>query len=254
MKCKRSVLLIDAGNTSINLALATCGKVRRLFELPTKNFNQSVFSERLKSAPVQMPMDSVISSVVPSVTGKIVQELKKAAKKEPMLINWRMKSGLKIDVKHPSSVGPDRIASAAAAFAVMGGPLIVIDAGTATTFNCVTEKGQFLGGAIAPGPALFTSYLNEKTALLPKLKTSGKCPPIGRTTVGAMQIGFRAGYCSMVEGITKHLIPSLGKKTTIFCATGGGAAALQRCRLPFRIEKDLTFLGLHLIWQMNSLK
>ena len=164
-----------------------------------------------------------------------------------------MKSGLKIDIKYPSRLGADRIASAAGAFALMGGPLIVVTSGTATTIDCVTENGRFLGGAIAPGPAMFTEYLASSAELLPRVAFPARVPPIGRSTIGALQVGSGAGYPGMVEGIIKYLSASLIKRgTNAICVTGGGAPCLRKMKIPVRVEKDLTFLGMLTLWQMNA--
>jgi type III pantothenate kinase len=145
------------------------------------------------------------------------------------------------------------LANASAAEARYGAPVIVADFGTALTFDVVSAEGAYVGGAIAPGLPLMVDYLAEKTALLPRIRLTGRCAGVGRSTPGAMRIGARIGYRGIVREIVGYLTDSMGGKKPRLCATGGYARwALAGLDLPFEFDRNLTFHGLIRIYGLNT--
>ena len=158
-----------------------------------------------------------------------------------------------IDYPKPDSIGPDRLANAVAARFHFGAPVVVVDFGTAVTFDVVNAKGNYVGGIIAPGLAAMTDYLHEKTALLPKIKIREVKSVIGKSTEQAMLVGAVQGYRGLVRELIGELKHELRAKKLPVIATGG-YAKLIAARLPeiSSVRPDLTLEGLRLVWQMPA--
>jgi type III pantothenate kinase len=152
----------------------------------------------------------------------------------------------------PADVGADRIVNAVAAYEKYGGPAIVVDFGTATTFDAVSAKGEYLGGVIAPGPGISADALFARTARLPRVEI--KAPPrvIGTSTVGSIQSGLYYGYIGLIDGILERMIPELGPRTKVI-ATGGFSALIGTGTTHIQhIDPNLTLEGLRLIHERNQ--
>jgi type III pantothenate kinase len=157
-----------------------------------------------------------------------------------------------VDYPKPRSIGADRLANASGAWVRYQRAVIVADFGTALTFDIISMDGNYIGGVIAPGLAMMTDYLAERTALLPHLGLRGNCPSVGRSTEGAMRIGARVGYRGIVREVTNYLIEQNDLGDAHLCATGGMAEwALSGLDMPFTVEPDLTLFGLAQIGFMN---
>ena len=153
---------------------------------------------------------------------------------------------------NPREAGPDRIVNAAAAYRLYGGPAIVIDMGTATTFDVISKEGDYLGGAIAPGMEMATEALYARTARLPRIELARPQSAIGKNTVNAMQSGVIFGYTGLVENLVARLEEELGEKARII-ATGGYADIFaQQTKIFKEINPDITLIGLNMIYQMNK--
>ena len=193
-----------------------------------------------------------ISSVVPDRTHTFVSMVEENFNISPILVNADSNSGLKILYDDPSSVGPDRICSSVAGFDEFGGPLIIVDFGTATTFDVVSKSAEYLGGVISPGLESSSFVLHQYAARLPKVELQFPKNIIGKTTEASMQAGIMFGFVEMVNGIIRRIIQELGYKATIL-ATGGIAPQLLE-----NLEKDvvfrpfLTLKGLQIIYKRNS--
>jgi len=192
-----------------------------------------------------------LSSVVPQLTSRLVDSCIRYLGQNPLIVGPDLQTGVKILYHSPAAVGPDRIADAAAAVHFYGAPAIIVDFGTATTFNVITEDCEYLGGAIAPGVLTAADALTEHTSRLPKIDVMRPPSVIGRNTVHAMQSGLYYGYVAMVEGMIARIkIEMTGKIKTI--ATGGLAELIaQETKVFDVISPWLTLDGLRILWEMN---
>jgi len=198
--------------------------------------------------------DAIMCSVVPPLSGVFQEMCRRYLKVTPMMVEAGVKTGVRIAMDNPREVGADRIVNAVAAHQLYGGPVIVIDLGTATTFDAVSKEGDYLGGAIAPGIAIATEALFSRTAVLPRVELSHPKRAIGRNTVAAMQSGIVFGYAGLIEGIVSRIQNELGVKAKVV-ATGGYAELLARETPAIEeVNPDLTLLGLRLIYEMNKAK
>ncbi len=189
-----------------------------------------------------------ISSVVPDLTDIFSVISRKYLEVEPVIVDGSMNLGFRIHYKDPSAVGADRLCNAVAGFRKHGGPLIVIDFGTATTFDVVAEKGDYLGGVIALGLESTAAELHRRTAKLPKIELHFPEKIIGSDTVSSMQAGIMFGAVDAVEGMIKRIREELGSKPKVI-ATGGLAAVIaQHTSVIEACEPSLVLDGVRLIY------
>jgi len=240
-------LLIDVSNSFVKLAPATARKIGKATRLPTNKLTISAMREILRGRDVDCV---IVSSVVP----KKNQAIKKGAgARRVLFLNSTLDLGVGIDYAQPRSIGADRLANAVAVAHLYGTPAIVVDFGTAVTFDIVSAKGDYVGGVIAPGLEAMTSYLYQRTALLPKLTLREPRRAIGKTTRDAMMSGAVFGYRGLVREIIERLgaenFP--GKKPQIV-ATGGYAQLIAR-KLPQiqAVHPNLTLEGLRIVGNRN---
>jgi len=195
-----------------------------------------------------------ISSVVPNLTGILERMSLKYFECEPMIVSPELDLGIKILYDEPLSVGSDRICDAVAGFSKYGGPLIILDFGTATTFDVVSKDGDYLGGAIAPGLETAASDLQRRTAKLPRVELRFPAEIIGKTTVASMQSGIMFGAIDAMEGIVQRIRHSLGAEAKVI-ATGGYAKIMAaQTRIISRIEPALVLEGVRMIYERNQKK
>ncbi|KAF0134642.1 MAG: type III pantothenate kinase [Candidatus Saganbacteria bacterium] len=239
----RMLLAIDAGNSSVKFGLFDGKKLKKSWTIKTCNLKSFKPSKDIKNMP------AVVSSVVPSAD--II--LKKKLKRVHFVTALAMKKTIRIKVKHLSEIGADRIVNALAAKELFELPAVIIDFGTATTFDVVSKNGEYLGGLIAPGIGLSRDILHKATAKLPLIEIKPPKNIIGRSTVDAMRSGLVFGYAAMVEGVVKRLKKELGNQVKVI-ATGGFAKMIGKyTALIDIIDMDLTLKGLNLIWRKNYL-
>ena len=192
-----------------------------------------------------------ISSVVPPLDPTLRRICENTFNVRPFFVEPGVKTGVPVLTDNPNEAGADRIVNCVAAFDLLGGPSIVVDLGTATTFDVVSRKGEFLGGAIAPGLGISAEALFARAARLTRVEI--KKPPkiIGTNTTDNIQIGLYYGYIGLVDGILERMIGELGPETRTV-ATGGLANLIAPdCRYVQRVEPMLTLNGLRLIWERN---
>jgi type III pantothenate kinase len=194
----------------------------------------------------------VIGSVVPHVTEIMREMVGRYFPFPPVIIEPGVRTGIALRYENPREIGADRIVNAVAAFELYGGPAIVVDFGTATSFDAVNSSGEFVGGAIAPGVFTSTEALIHKAARLPTVETIAPPSPIGRSTVTALQSGIVYGFAGQVDAIVARIGAGLGAEATTVATGGLAPAVLEACRSIDHHDEWLTLKGLHIIWERNA--
>lgn len=221
------LLAFDVGNTTIAVGLFRGRKLVKSWKLETDSDRTSDeygaillnLMQVAGLAPAKVT-GAIISSVVPPLTAVIEDVCRAYFATTPSVVGPGLKTGMPILYENPFEVGADRITAAVAAFEKFGGPVIILDFGTATTFDAVSAKGEYLGGAIAPGVRISAEALYLKTAKLPRIEIRKPKRAIGRTTVASMQSGLYFGYVGLVTKIIAEIRRELGKNVRVV-ATGG---------------------------------
>jgi type III pantothenate kinase len=196
----------------------------------------------------------VLSSVVPPLTEPFVELVRRYMNLDALVVTSKTKTGVRVAIDQPEQAGADRIADTAAVMALYGGPAIVIDFGTATTFNIVTAEGAYGGGAIAPGISIAHDALVSRAARLHKVDLLPPPSPIGSNTIHSMQSGIFWGYVGLVEGLVKRIKAAMNAEQPIKVIATGGLAPLfkQHTDVIDQIAPELTLDGLRIIYEMNK--
>jgi type III pantothenate kinase len=243
------LLLLDIGNTHTHLGLASARSVRKQTEIPTNAWRGDQASKLIEKFRAGAVIDGAsFCSVVPEATVRARKFLSGLGSPVVELTDRTLR-GIGIDYPKPASIGPDRLANSLAARHFFGAPSIVVDFGTAVTFDVVNAEGNYAGGIIAPGLAAMTTYLHEKTALLPKIEIREIKTVIGKSTTEAMLVGAVHGYRGLIKGLIGELRAELGREELPVIATGG-YAKLIAAGLPMvtAVRPSLTLEGLRLLW------
>lgn len=253
------LLAIDIGNTNIKMALFKGKRIVYVWRIATeKNKSYQQYKRSLKKLFYQKKVtgaqidEAIICSVVPKLTPLLKKVLFSLFKKRPQVLGKDIIAPIKNLYKRPGQVGQDRLANAVAAFRQYGGPVIVVDFGTAVTFDVVSRAGSYLGGIIVPGVELALNALSENADLLPKIKLDEPREFLGRDTVSSIKSGMVYGYSFLVEGIIKNLKQKLGPHPKVI-ATGGKAPLMfAYCRSINRLCEHLTLEGLRIAGQKGK--
>ncbi|HZV34354.1 MAG TPA: type III pantothenate kinase, partial [Verrucomicrobiae bacterium] len=197
------ILLLDIGNTHTHLGLANSKRVLKQTNIPTANWFDGRGEKLARKFVGRAALEgAALCSVVPRATPFAVGAVKRTWHLDTLVLGPKTLRGVGIDYPKPNTIGPDRLANAVAAKHHFGAPSVVVDFGTAVTFDVVDRRGNYVGGIIAPGLAVMTDYLHEKTALLPRIKITEESAIIGKNTAQAMLIGAVHGY----RGLVRELI------------------------------------------------
>jgi len=252
------LLTIDAGNTNTVLGVHDGADLLAHWRLTTRREQTAdeygILVRNLFTASGIDPArigGVALASVVPPLTPVLVVLARQYLGHDPLVVEPGVKTGMPILYDPPGDVGADRIVNGVAAFAAFGGPVIVVDFGTATTFDVVTRKGEYMGGVICPGVGISADALFQRAARLPRVDVRNPGHVIGRSTVGSIQAGLYFGYAAMVEGIIARIRAELQEPTRVV-ATGGLAETLAADMPSIEaVDPVLTLTGLRLIWERN---
>lgn len=254
-----ALLVLDIGNTNVTCGLWHDGKWRitwRARTVPDKMPDEYavLLASFLESADLTYAAISgvAISSVVPRLTTTFVELVHRYIHVEPLVVTNRTNTGVRIEIDQPEQAGADRIVNSAAVVALYGAPAIVIDFGTATTFDIVSADGAYRGGAIAPGIVVSQEALVSHTARLHKVDLQPPPSVIGRNTIHAMQSGIFLGYVAMIEGMVARLKVAMNEPDVQVIATGGLAVLFnENTDAIDLLAPELTLEGLRVIYDLN---
>jgi type III pantothenate kinase len=253
------LLAIDIGNTDTTLGVFDGEELRATWHLATSIHRMAdeyaaLLLNLMRQQGLDIPDIKAIAlcSVVPPLISTFDELFQRYFHISPLVVGAGVKTGVRIRMDNPKEVGADRIVNAAAAHHLYGGPVIVTDLGTATTFDTVSKEGDYLGGAIAPGIFTAAEALFTRAAMLHRVELTRPKRAIGTNTIAAMQSGIIFGYVGLVEGMVARIQQELGEKAKVV-ATGGYASLIAKETNIFdEVNPDLTLIGLRLIYEMNK--
>lgn len=256
------LLVIDVGNTNIVFGIYEDDKLLYNWRIATDKNKTSdeyglLFEQIFKyhGLCTRDIVDVIISSVVPTLMHTLSAMSIKYFEKEPLIVGPGIKTGMNIKYDNPKELGADRIVNAVAAYEKYGGPLIIVDFGTAITFCVISKDGDYLGGAIAPGIRISSEALFSKTAKLPKVELIKPKTVIAKNTVNSIQSGLVNGYIGLVDNIIEKMIEELKDEGQVKAVVGtGGFASLIGSESKFinKVDKMLTLEGLRIIYKKNK--
>ena len=254
------IMVVDVGNTNITLGLFREKNLMGSFRMTTKRPRTSdeygtILQSMAQSAGVTLDDIEavVVASVVPKVMHALVNSIRKYIHVEPFIITWEAETGIRFVTENPAQIGADRIVDAAAGYALYGGPIIVIDFGTATTYDLISENGEFLACVIAPGIQISANALWGEAAKLPEIEIKKPESILGRETVSSMQAGLVYGQIGQTEYIVNEMKKAAGLDNIKVVATGGlGVILANETTVIDEYDRILTLKGLQIIYEKNK--
>ena len=251
------LLALDVGNTNTVVGLFAGSELQGHWRLTTQGdrtadevgmwLRQLLQWERVEPGDLTAV---AVASVVPPMDPRLREGIRRYLGLQPFFVEPGIRTGMPLRVEAPQELGADRLCDAVAGFAEHGGPCVIIDFGTAVTWEVVSAAGEYLGGAIAPGPGITAEALSGRTAKLPRVAMAPPPRVIGKGTVDSIQSGLFYGYLGLIEGVTRRILDELGGATVV--ATGGFAEIFAgQTALIQHVEGDLTLHGLRLLWERN---
>jgi type III pantothenate kinase len=255
------LLVIDVGNTNTVLGALDASTVRHSWRVSTRPRTTDEFGLLLlqlmnhRGVGIDDIKGAIVSCVVPSVVYSIEKAIRRYLYRDALIVGRGMRTGMRVRTDNPREVGADRIVNSVAAWHRHKSALVVVDFGTATTFDCVDHNGDYVGGAIAPGFQISAEALFNKTAKLPKVEVERPPRSIGTNTIASMQSGLFFGYMGLVDELARRCKAELAKDDRpVPCIATGGLANLigSGCSEIDEVDNDLTLDGLRMLWELNQ--
>jgi type III pantothenate kinase len=259
------LLAIDVGNTNVTLGLfdypGETGTLSQHWRITTHHEQTSdevtiilraLFDQAGRK--VSEISDGILSSVVPPLLPIWERVCEKLFERDPLVVGPGIRTGMPVRYENPREVGADRIVNSVAAYELLGGPVIAVDFGTATTFDCVSAQGEYLGGAIFPGIQIAMDALFQRTALLHRVELARPRSAIGKTTTGALQSGLLFGYAGMVDAMVGRIRAELGGQARVIATGGLASRVASETDSIERVEPFLTLEGLRILFEKNRVE
>jgi len=252
------LLAIDIGNTNVVLGVFEGERLRESWRVGTKlqmtaDEHAMVLKDLFGFAGLEFRQVTgiIISTVVPPLQSVLAEVSRKYFGIDPLVVSSEIRTGLTFAYDNPREIGADRIVNAVAAYRFYGGPLIIVDFGTATTFCAVTQAGEYLGGVIVPGIKLSAEALTQRAAKLPRFELARPRAVIGRDTVSAMQSGILYGYAGLVDGIVDRMRAEFATDAKVVATGGLAGLVAPETRSIREVRPHLTLEGLRILFELN---
>lgn len=245
------LLAIDIGNTNITFGLFKKDTLIRSFDIPTYAYRFGTLKRKLPRTHIN---DIIICSVVPKATRILARDISKALKKRPLVAGRNIQVPLRNLYRYPKRLGSDRLVNAYAGACIYGAPLIVVDFGTAITFDVVSAQPAYLGGIILPGLKISLDALFEHAALLPRIKLKNPGEFIGRDTESSVLSGMIYGFSSLTDELVERIKRRIGKKARVIVTGGNSSLIFPYCKRLDKQDPLLTLKGLNLLYHAKTAK
>jgi type III pantothenate kinase len=253
------LLAVDVGNTQTHIGVFARDEIVAQWRTRTERLRTAdelalTFRQLLSMNELSFSRQItgvVISSVVPTLTTALREMVEGYFHFSPVVIEPGTKTGMSIHIDNPGELGADRICNSVAAYSFTGGPLVVVDFGTATTFDVVGQRGEYLGGAIAPGVQLSADALAQAAARLPRVELVAPRAVIGRSTIESVRAGVLLGAASMVDGMIDRIRAEMKSELEVVATGGLAPLVLDHCTTKARFEPALTLTGLRILYERN---